>query len=381
MDELTKVADLLTAEHPPTEQKIAQGRRRLMNEASRARSWHPRRSAPSSAKPSRWRLALVSMTTMLAIGAGGWGFYAWQTRPLYHPEPLAGQTGPAASFLLAAADGKARHATSGRHWYLRMINGQSVPVKSPIRPGVRYIVEARRPTYQLAQDVGSRVARPPTYNWDGDEVTVRPASQADEVAWIDDGRPDAQTLGVDAPETQRGPDPEEGGYFDIGTADARRLPANPSELRAWILNYATKFDHRKLENPDAYLFVYAPLLLAELPVSDHVRIATYKIMASLKGVRMVTATDPTGKPGKAVSMRQTTRELGTIDWQLFIDPSTGRLTSSQAVIVAPGAKNGDLRVGTRQFFQVVEKAEWSDAAAKTLLPESVWNENWEPPID
>ena len=56
-------------------------------------------------------------------------------------------------------------------------------------------------------------------------------------------------------------------------------------------------------------------------------------------------------PGRGVAMRQTTRDYGTIEWQLLIDPGTGRLTASQGIIVAPGRKNAGLRPGTRQFFR------------------------------
>ncbi|MFG2002274.1 hypothetical protein ACGFNU_24290 [Spirillospora sp. NPDC048911] len=356
MDELAKVGELLTADHPSTVHAIEKSRRRLLNEATRAHRWHPRRSVT---RMPRRQVALVVVVTVVITLVGGWGARAWWTRPLYRPEPLAGQTGPAASFLLSAADGSARRVATGAHWYLEALNGITVVVKSPTRPNVRYTVEISRSTYALAVD--ARKERQGKWaQWDGDDVVVRPLSDADRAAWTADGEPDAFALNAELPARLDGPDTQEGGYFDIGPAEARELPADPSELRAYILNYATKFDHERLREPDLYLFVYAPLLLAELPVSDRVRIATYRILASLKGVRMVNATDAVGRSGRAVSMRQTTRDYGTIDWQLFIDPWSGRLTASQGVVVTPGAKNAGVPPGSRQFFQVVRKADWTN---------------------
>ncbi|MFI0447961.1 hypothetical protein [Actinomadura sp. 6N118] len=372
MDELAEVGELLTADHPSTPQAIEKSRRRLMNEVSRAHRWHPRRSG---ATMPRRQVAFVSFVTAVIMLVGGWGAYAWWTRPLYRPEPLAGQTGPAASFLLAAADGSARHAAAGKHWYLEVLNGTTAVVTSPTRPNVRYTVEVSVSTYQLVVNGAGRDGQ--STEWDGGDVVVRPLSDADHAAWTADGQPDAHALKVEMPSRLDGPDLQEGGYFDIGPPEARDLPADPSELRAWILNYATKFDRQRLSEPDLYLFVYAPLLLADLPVSDRVRIATYRILASLKGVRMVNATDAVGRTGRAVSMRQTTRDHGTIDWQLFIDPSTGRLTASQGVVVTPGSKNAGMPPGSRQYFQVVRKAEWTNTSPKKLLPEPVR----EPPLN
>ncbi|GAA2620488.1 hypothetical protein SMC26_26175 [Actinomadura fulvescens] len=379
MDELAEVAGLLTADHPSSAQAIEKSRRRLMNEAARRHRWHPRRSSEPAGKATSRRTALVAGLSAVMMVAAAWGVHAWMTRPLYHPEPLAGQSGPAASFLLAAADGRARHASSGRHWYLHTLNGTTAVVRSPTRPNVRYTVEVRASVFNLAQNGASSGAK--MYEWDGDDVEVRPVSPADHAAWTADWQPDADALKVEPPHGQRGPEPEEGGYFDIGPPEARELPSDPSELRAWILNYATKFDHERLRQPDLYLFIYAPLLLAELPVSDRVRIATYRILASLKGVRMVDATDATGRKGRAVSMVQTTPAYGTIDWQLFIDPSTGRLTASQGVVVKGGSKNAGVPPGSRQFFQIVKKADWTNESSRKLLPGWIWNKNWEPPFD
>jgi hypothetical protein len=84
---------------------------------------------------------------------------------------------------------------------------------------------------------------------------------------------------------------------------------------------------------------------------------------------MVTATDAAGRSGPAVAMRESTREHGTIEWQLFIDRSTGRLTASQGVVVRPGTANAGLKPGVRQFFEVVSRAEWTNVPPMEQYPD------------
>ncbi|MBO2446917.1 CU044_5270 family protein [Actinomadura barringtoniae] len=365
-DDLTRIGALLAPERSPSLVVTEQARRRLLEVAGRRRPSLPRlRGLPG-------RL-IVAVGTAAGLVAAGFGFHAWETRPLYRPEPLAGQDGPAASFLLAAADGKARHSTSGRFWYVHTVRGTTSVVKSPRRPNVRYTVEVSRDAYELAGEGGGD-------DWDGDEIKVRPAGPSDKAEWTADWAPDASELGVEPPvEQELTPGTDEGAMFDIGVPEVAQLPADPSELRAWILNYATKFDHKRLHDPDLYLFVNAPIIITDLPVPDRLRIATYRILASLKNVRMVDATDAEGRRGRAVAMRQTSRDYGTIEWQLFIDPSTGRLTARQGVLVTPGRKNAGLRPGTRQYFELVKTADWSNASRQQLAPRWVWDKSWEPP--
>ncbi|POM24899.1 hypothetical protein BTM25_35370 [Actinomadura rubteroloni] len=380
MDDLKLVADAHAPERPPSPVTTAAARRRLLHETRHGRG----RTLPPARMPRR-RLALVAGLTAASLVAAGWGFVAWRNRPLYRPEPLAGIGGPAADFLLTAADGRSRHAADGRFFHVHSVIGNTAVVRSPYRPGVRYTVEYTQDAYELSAkrpgELGPTArGRPITRaSWQGDTVSVRPATPADAAAWRADLRPDAGALGLPAPEPRRGPDGSEGAELDFGVDDARRLPADPARLRAWLLNYATKFDHRRLDDPDLYLFTHAPSLLAAMPVRDEVRVAIYRVLASLKGVRLVRATDASGRTARAVAMRQTTRKDGTVEWQLFIDPETGRLTADQGVVVTPGTGNAALRPGTRQYFEVVKRAEWTDAPARSLLPRDFWDPTWQPP--
>ncbi|WP_433227035.1 hypothetical protein [Actinomadura formosensis] len=331
----------------------------------------------------------VAGATACALAAGLWTAYKWETRPLYRPEPLAGQSGPASRFLLAAADARTRHASDGRLWYVHRVVGETVLASSKLRPGVHYTVQITQDAYSVGAKSAKDFGKLPGYgpkdqtgvHWNGDEVTVHPATRADRAAWTADLQPGAQELGLQEPDEERGPFKQEGAELDFTLDDAFNLPADPPKLRAWILNYATKFDHKRLRDPDLYLFTNAPILLVDRLVNDRVRIATYRILAGVKGVRMITATDASGHPGKGVAMRQTTRDYGTIEWQLLIDPDTGRLTASQGIVVTPGHKNANLRPGTRQFFEVVKKAEWTNAPTASLLPRSLTDPNWGPPVN
>ncbi|MDN3354165.1 CU044_5270 family protein [Actinomadura sp. DC4] len=370
MDELTVVGEFLSEERPAPARTIAEARRRLTDETIKRRPRLYRRDKPSP------RIAVIAVATAAVVTVAAGVHYAWTTRPLYHPEPLAGQTGPASRFLLAAADAKARHVTEGRLWYVHTVNERAGVVHSEHEPGVRYTLELVQGHYLIAAKTEDGLGK----NWSAEswadreeQLHVRPASAADRTAWDHDKRPPGVTpVGPtddeDPDEPRRGPTRSEGAVLDFGVTQARRLPSDPAKLRAWLLNYATKFDHKRLRYPDLYLFTNASSLLIDEPVPDQVRIATYRVLASLKGVRIVTATDASGRTGQAVTMRETTRENGTIDWQLFIDPSTGQLTASQAVVVRPGTENSELRPGTRQFSEVVKQAEWTNAPADQLRP-------------
>lgn len=382
MDDLTLISRMHTEERPASAETEQAARRRLLAEAAAPRT----RRLARLLQPKR-RAALVAAATACALAAASWTAYRGETRPLYQPEPLAGQNGPASTFLLAAADASTRHASDGRLWYVHRVVGKSVVVPSTRHRGAHYTVQTTKDAYILsaksAKDFGplpgGDLHAPTSLGWDGEKVAVRPATPADGRAWKADGRPDAARLGIgNLGDEVGGPFLQEGAELDFGVDEARRLPADPSELRAWLLNYATKFDHRRLRAPDLYLFLNAPSLLADRPVTDRVRIATYRMLAGLRGVKTINGTDAAGHQGRGVAMRQTTRDYGTIEWQLLIDPETGRLTASQGIVVAPGTKNAGLRPGTRQFFEIVKTAEWTNAPRDSLLPKWILNMNRHP---
>ncbi|MQY07179.1 hypothetical protein [Actinomadura macrotermitis] len=365
MDDLDRIAGLHAAERPPSPATTAAARARLLAEARPA----VRRPGPMA---PRTRVAVAAFLAA-AVVATAWGLYAWRTRPLYGVEPLAGQSGPAARFLLAAADGRARNPSDGEVWYRRSTVGGTVLVTSPYRPGVRYAMEVEQDDYTLTVAHGTLPRRRFSHaatsrGWQGRRIDVRPATPVDRTIWKADLRPDAATLGVNAPERAIGPEMGNGPVLDFGDEDARKLPADPAKLRAWLLNYATQFDHQRLPDPDRYLFGSASFLLVDAPVSDAVRIATYRVLASLKGVQAITATDAAGRISKGVAMRETTPENGTVELQLLVDARTGRLTASQTVIITPGSRNAGLRPGSRWFYEIVRQAEWTRTPPEKLLP-------------
>ncbi|QKG26884.1 hypothetical protein [Actinomadura verrucosospora] len=385
MDDLTLIRRMHSAERPPSPETARAARRRLLAEATGPGARN-RRVAPLP-RSKRW-VTLVAAATACVLAGVSWTAYRWETRPLYHPEPLADQNGPASTFLLAAADAKTQHASDGRFWYVHRVIGETVVASSPLRPGVHYTVQLTKDTYDLgaktAKEFGTlpHEKKPSTgLRWDDLNVHVRPATPADKKAWETDLQPGAQDLHLTGPDEERGPFKQEGAELDFGVEDERRLPANPSKLRAWILNYATKFDHQPLREPDLYLFTAAPILLVDRVVTDRVRIATYRMLAGLRGVKTINGTDAAGHPGKGVAMRQTTADYGTIEWQLLIDPETGRLTASQGIVVKPGRKNSGLAPGTRQYFEIVKTAEWTNAPRDSLLPKDVTDPNWQPPMN
>ncbi|MEV5575143.1 sigma-70 family RNA polymerase sigma factor [Spirillospora sp. NPDC052269] len=287
---------------------------------------------------------------------------------------------PEVAQALAAADGTAKSPSRGSLWYRKSSIGETVVVRSPIRPGVKYTVQVEQDDHVLASP-DKPLPEPTSHaapggqrfpvlsaSWPGDKLTVRPASAADAAEWEADGKPDAGDLHVGEPSRSIGPEMGGGPVLDFGVEGARRLPADPAKLRAALLNYAVKVGHTRVPNPDEYLYRGASFLLVDEPIDDDVRIATYRLLASLRGVRTVTATDANGRQRQGVALRTTTKRYGTVDSELLIDSGTGRLVASQEVVVTPGTRNASLRPGDRWHYEIVRQAGWTNQSAESLLP-------------
>lgn len=388
MDELKMVRDVLTEERPADESTKAAARARLLGEAAPGRRPVFPRVRPGVPATRRARLGLVAGVAAAAVAVAG-GVHYVQTRPLYHPEPLAGAQGPAGRFLLSAADAKQAHATTGRFWRVDETIGRTVVLRSRHQPGVRYRVELSSDRHTLSSKEPNGIhgtsGDSDAESWDDDHgvYRVRPVGARDRAAYIADGRPRPDyelssgaygRVGAWSGEPQRGPVDPEGGALDFSRETAEDMPADPSELRAWLLNYATRFDHERLRNPDLYLFTNASALLLDGVISDQVRASTYRILAGLKGVRPIHDVDYGGAHrGRGVAMRQVTARYGTIDWQLIIDSQTGVLEGSQAVVVKPGPKTAGLRPGDRLYFEVVRNASWNNTPQHRQEPAWVRN--------
>ncbi|MBO2457779.1 hypothetical protein [Actinomadura violacea] len=376
MDDLTLIQHLHSAERPPSLVTAEAARRRLVAEATGRRRHRRIASLP---RPNR-TTTLIAAATACILAGGTWTAYRGESPPLVEARPsplgpLVDQNGPASTFLLAAADAKTRRLSNGRLWYVHRVVGESAVVSSTRHHGVHYTVQITKDTYDLsaksAKEFGPlRGEKSPStgLSWDDPHVGIRPATPADGRAWKADHQPGASRLGLKSPDVEHAPFRQEGAELDFGAATARRLPTDPSKLRAWLLDYATRPDHKALRDPDLYLFQNAPALLADRAVSDRVRIATYRMLARLRNAKTINAEDAAGQRGQGVAMRQTTRDYGTIEWQLLIDPATGRLTASQAIVVTHGPKNAGMRPGTRQYFEIVKAADWTNAPRDSLLP-------------
>ncbi|WP_026411454.1 hypothetical protein [Actinomadura oligospora] len=378
MRDLEVLAALHKPERAPSDAARAAARSLLMDEITREGGGRRRALAPGKPPKAGFLLLLGAVAatslTALSLVTGFWR----DVNPYYKVEPIEYRKGDAAQFLLAAADGRAKAPSKGDLWYRRSSIGETVVVRSPIRPGVEYTVQVEQDSYLLASPKplsmgdglrrrNGRTPRVLSTEWYGDEVTVRPASPADAAKWEADGKPDAADLGGE-PSRSIGPEKGGGPVLDFGVEGARRLPADPAELRAALLNYAVKVGHTRVEDPDEYLYFGASFLLVDVPVADDVRTAAYRLLASLRGVRAVTAADATGRRLQGVAFRTTTYEDGTMDSELLIDPTTGTLVAAQEVVVTPGMCNADLRPGDRWRYELVRQAGWTDRPAESLLP-------------
>ncbi|MFC5186273.1 hypothetical protein [Actinomadura harenae] len=382
MRDLEAVAEIHVREREPSDAARATARARLMAEIGREDGGR-RRERPVGRPPGKAGVLLLAgaiaacSVTALSLVTG----VMRDALPYYKVEPIVYREGDAARFLFAAADGTANTPGSGRLWYRRSSVGGTAVVHSPIRPGVEYAMQVEQDDYVLASPNGplSRKDRAQSAEWSGEQVTVRPASAGDRAKWEADGKPGADALGVEVPDRSIGPEMGNGPVLDFGVDGARRLPTDPAKLRAALLNYAVRVGHERPADPDAYLYRSASFLLVDVPVDYGVRVATYRLLASLRGVRTVTAADAAGRRYQGVALRTTTGENGTIDSELLIDPGTGRLAAGQEVVVTPGPRTASLRPGDRWRYEIVRQAGWTDRPAESLVPDPRLPPPGEPP--
>ena len=59
-------------------------------------------------------------------------------------------------------------------------------------------------------------------------------------------------------------------------------------------------------------------------------------------------------------MEETTRDLGTLQWQILLSPSEDFLMATRAVVVRPGKANSRVPAGTAQYYTLQRTAGWTD---------------------
>ncbi|MBO2462979.1 CU044_5270 family protein [Actinomadura violacea] len=320
---------------------------------------------PRGGRSPRWRpgWALPGAAAALAAVAAV-ALVVWNA---VTPEPIPKQryvtSGPAHAVLMAAAE-KADRTEPKRFWHAKGEVGQLIQRD---HRGHRYTLLASFPTETwLPRDRADGFG---VYSNDIGGVRLRPLTPADARQYRLDGSPQPNEnadAGIVIPDVPEGPRPED----RIFEGDPARLPADPVRLRTAMLTWIR--DHGGLpKDPDAWLFREAPKLLSD-PVeqpSQALRAAVYRMLAGLPGVRNLgTVRDPLGRPALGVAMDETSRDLGTLQWQLMLSPSEDFLMASRAVVVRPGTANSRVPAGSAQYYTVQRTAGWTDTPPAQKLP-------------
>jgi hypothetical protein len=338
--------------------------------------------------------------------------------PKAHPSATSSlpQYTTARQVLLTAAANVTGAATSGRYWRLQEVSGKTWPGGTEAHP------------YDISVSVSFdqwNPRSPGSKNWDMfQEHGTVPATPADAAAWRAAGSPTswrsgrtvmypsgARKVGLSTTTTHslRGAswDPGNGivGYVEgnekgLTASQFAAMPTTQSGVLATLRRYYSEIDFDRDGQPcancsseDAIVWNEALHLLQD-PVSAQVRSATYKVMASLPGVRSIgPVTDPLGRSGYGLmaapdpaSPRSPYADSESV---AVIDPQTGSLLALEDVGMMPRSVQCQTKVGGQcvgpaftgrsyqgqvQDYTALVSAGWTDASP-TPPPSSTWQDS------
>jgi hypothetical protein len=263
--------------------------------------------------------------------------------------------------LLTAAAHVASTPTTGRYWRVQEISGINVPGGTKAHP---YDISLANSYDQWnPRSAGQK-------EWDiARQLGARPATPADAAAWRVAGSPSAWHSGqhstwhhflvahgpypfhwaldvtTDASAQAAGWQVGDGtvGYVEgdlpgLKAAQFRQMPTSPAAVAAVLRHYYANL-HFCIQQPsscsteDQIVWSEAVALLGD-PVSAQVRSATFRVMASLRGVRLLgPMTDPLGRRGYGLAIGPDRVADG--GWKpvqaVVIDPRTGSLLATEDI--------------------------------------------------
>ncbi|MFF5211599.1 CU044_5270 family protein [Streptosporangium sp. NPDC000396] len=395
MDDLTALRELFSVP-PPSPEVIADGKARLAaaftTQSDSPRT--PRQTLPRSvqmavvpplqdsddttAKTARTRRA-ARTARWTALGMGLLGAAAAVTFVVAsgvpaqgpRPAPLASSSHSpgqpvtklsAKEILLAAADSVAKTPVDGAYWVRSGVSGHQRR-----DPSGRY-------TLQLATSVEIWVPQVPgKRTWViRQDLGTKPATPQDEEAWRAAGSPQSWTIpgksiteggkSIRTPDvTLRAKPGEREAIRDdsgktltlLGTpmtpAALRGLPTTPEGLRDHLERLITKGYGAERVDMNAELYETGVQLIMRFPVSPEVRVAAYRMLASLPGVTAQgEVTDPLGRTGQAVS-----RQGGPNEQSRFVvDTATGQPLVFESTFTTEGEQH--------TTYEVIKKTGWTD---------------------
>jgi hypothetical protein len=138
----------------------------------------------------------------------------------------------------------------------------------------------------------------------------------------------------------------------------RKLPTDPAQLLAYFQSHTSNDQENKQddETPDEWAFEAAERMLMDEPVPAQVRVAAYRMLAGLPGVRTIGAvTDPLGRAGVAVEMRGESDPK--MSERIIVEPSSGRLLARESFAVSAVE---DYPAGTMIDWNAMVDTGWTD---------------------
>jgi len=322
-------------------------------------------SAPAPRRRRRLAAILVpaGLTAAVAVTAVALAVGTPATPPTPNPAPPALSAG---QILLAAAD-RSGTATTGPGRYLVVREEYGAVLQ----------IDGGGDTYAMLQKTASetwlsRSGRDP--NWVASQsLGLTPVTQADEAAWRGHGSP-TEVMVIKPIPKGRGPGSpvriEPGArqanefkgaaVYGIGTdnvtvADLEKLPTDPAALRAELLRHYDGGGGDMPTDRDEWLFTVGGSLVAGLPVDRAVRVAAYRLLADLPGVRALgTVRDQHGRAGQAVAfIRGGAATTGQVEERLIIDPQTGTALGQEIRLVEPAGTTKWLAPGSLVSYHVI----------------------------
>ncbi|MGY0002682.1 CU044_5270 family protein [Micromonospora sp. I033] len=339
---------------------------------------HAALGQPRRARPLRVAFLGTVGATAAAVTAVVVAVAGPSTAPRTAPDAAPGVASPArqepmdsSRLLLVAAErsDKAPQA-GGRYLTMQTESGIAVPV------------EAADGTYTMFHKVGSQywLARSRAdASWAMSQpLGAAPATASDEAAWRRNGSPAVIKVAKPKPfDLTIAPGEVYGNRVDpahlfalgdrnVSQAQLDALPTEPAALRGALLS---RFDGGGGDMPtdrDQWLFTVAASVVIDLPVSNGVRAAAYRMLATLPGVRgLGVVNDVQGRPGQAVAFAPA-RSGNGLEVRLIIDPDTGRALSKEMRVVKPRGSWSWMAPGALYTYDLVLVSKNTDENPPTV---------------
>lgn len=315
------------------------------------------------------RAALISVGVTAAVAAAvvaGVAVAPHESAPGDAPSAAQAGSGDANHLLLAAAERSTTTAqTGGRYLTLQTEEGFAVPVAAA--GGTYTVFDQGRNAYWLARSGADE-------SWaTAQSLGVTPATPEDEAAWRRAGSPSVVKVTYPKPaELRTTPGrvygntvrPEK--LFAIGNRNVTveqlgALPTTPAALRDRLLSYYDGGGSDMPTDRNQWLFTVATSVLIELPLSNAIRAAAFGLLAELPGVRPLgPVRDKRGRPGQAVAYVEDSKEVGSFEIRLIIDPATGQPLSRERRAVRPSGELSWIKPGALCGYTLVLVSKTTD---------------------